>query len=138
MKRRLFLLMFLALVLVTSGIFSWGSLAASDAPPVGSDPGETLTLRIDGWTCASCEKEIKNALMGVAGVRSAEVSYARGGAVVVVEPDQVHPDQLIQAVQSTGTIFDTYKGTVIPNGTLSLNKKESRAFRDFWSSLWEK
>jgi copper chaperone CopZ len=138
MKRRLLPLMFLALFLVTSGILAWGSLAASEALPVGSEPGETITLKIDGWTCASCEKDIKKALMGVAGVQSAEVRYAHGGAIVVVAPGQVHPDQLVQAVQSTGNVFDTYKATVIPNGTLSMNKNEGSAFQDFWSSLWKK
>jgi copper chaperone CopZ len=130
--------MVFAIFLITQGIVAWGALAASEAPPVGSEPEETITLKIDGWTCASCEKGIKKALMGVAGVRSADVSYARGGAIVVVAPGKVHPDQLVQAVQSTGNIFDTYQATVIPNGTLSMNKKEGHAWQDFWSSLWRK
>jgi len=130
--------MFFAMFLITQGIVAWGALAASEGPPVGSEPEETITLKIDGWTCASCEKGIKQALMGVAGIQSAEVSYARGGAIVVVEPGKVHPDQLVQAVQSTGHLFDKYKATVIPNGTLSMNKKEGSAFQDFWSSLWRK
>lgn len=138
MKRFLFSAMVFAILLLTQGIWAWGALAASETPPVGSEPGETITLKIDGWTCASCEKGIKQALMGIAGVQSAEVSYARGGAIVVVTPGKVHPDQLVQAVQSTGNIFDTYKATVIPNGTLSMNKNEGRAFQDFWSSLWKK
>jgi len=27
----------------------------------------TITLKIDGWTCRSCEKDIRCALLGVAG-----------------------------------------------------------------------
>lgn len=137
MRRRLFPLMFLAMFLVTQGILAWSSLATSENLPASTPPGEIITLKIDGWTCASCEKDVHAALMGVSGVQSAEVSYPSGGAIVMVEPGQGNPDQLVQAIRGASNVFDTYKATVIPNGSLTIQKKESNAFRDFWSSLFK-
>lgn len=136
MIRRMFPLMFLAMFLVTQGIFAGGSLAASEALLASPPSGEIITLKIDGWTCASCEKDVHAALMGVSGVQSAEVSYPHGGAIVMVEPGQGNSDQLVQAIRGASNVFDTYKATVIPNGSLSIKKKEGSAFRDFWSSLF--
>ena len=138
MRQRLFPFMLLALLLVTQGILMWGSLAASEDRHTGSPAEETITLKIDGWTCASCEKDVHAALMGVSGVQSAEVSYPSGGAIVVCEPGQVNPDQLVQAIRGASNVFDTYKATVIPNGSLSIEKNENSVFGNFWSSLFSK
>lgn len=48
----------------------------------------------------------------------ADVSYARGGAVVEVVPGRVSHDQLMQAVADAGNILSSYRATVVPNGTL--------------------
>jgi len=138
MKPKPFQVMFLALVLGILGIFGWGSLAASEDRQAGSQPGDTITMKIDGWTCASCEKDVYAALMGVSGVQSAEVSYPSSGAIVVVEPGQVNPNQLVQAIQAVSNVFDTYKATVIPNGSLSIEKNKGSVFGNFWSSLFSK
>jgi copper chaperone CopZ len=87
-------------------------------PPVTAAT-EVITLKIDGWTCPSCEKGIRRALEAVPGVRRAEVSYARGGAVVEVEPGRVTGEQLMQAVAQASTILSSYRATVVPNGTLT-------------------
>lgn len=136
MRPRFFPFILLALFFVMQGIFSWGSLATSEELPAQPPSGETITLKIDGWTCASCEKDVHAALMGVSGVQSAEVSYPSGGAIVEVETGQVNPDQLVQALSGASNAFDTYEASVIPNGSLSIEKKESSAFGDFWSSLF--
>ena len=136
MIQKPFQLMFLTVVLGILGIFVWGSLAASEDLHASSQPGETITLKIDGWTCASCEKDVHAALMGVSGVQSTEVSYPSGGAIVLVEPGQVNPDQLVQAIRGASNVFDTYKATVIPNGSLLIEKKEGSVFGNFWSSLF--
>jgi len=114
---------------------AWG---LSEEIHASSQPSETITLKIDGWTCASCEKDVHVALMGVSGVQSAEVSYPSGGAIVVVEPGQVIPDQLVQAIRGASNVFDTYTATVIPNGSLSIEKNEGSVFGNFWSSLFSK
>ncbi|MBA3966045.1 MAG: cation transporter [Nitrospirales bacterium] len=138
MRPKHFPLLYLAMLLVTQGIFAGDSLAASEALPASAPSREIITLKIDGWTCASCEKNVRVALTGVSGVQSVEVSYPSGGAIVMVEPGQVNPDQLVQVIRGASNVFDTYKATVIPNGSLSIQKKEGSAFRDFWSLLFSK
>lgn len=93
-------------------------VAVQVTPPSSGQQTGTITLKIDGWTCASCEKDIRRALEAVPGVKRADVSYARGDAVVEVEPGRVSGDQLAQAVASAGTILFSYRATVVPNGSL--------------------
>ncbi len=138
MRPKPFQWIFLAVFLGIFGICVGGVLAASEDLQSRSQPGDTITMKIDGWTCASCEKDVHVALMGVSGVQSAEVSYPSGGAIVVCEPGQVNPDQLVQAIRGASNVFDTYTATVIPNGSLSLEKNEGSVFGDFWSSLFSK
>ena len=138
MKRKHFHILSLAIVLGVLGLFGWGALAAAEDLQASSQPGETITMKIDGWTCASCEKDVHAALVGVSGVQSAEVSYPSGGAIVMVEPGQVIPDQLVQAIRGASNVFDTYTATVIPNGSLVMKKNEGGMFGDFWSSLFGK
>ncbi len=138
MRLKPFQLMYLSVFLGILGIFGWSSLAASEDRQAGSPAEETITLKIDGWTCVSCEKDVHTALMGVSGVQSAEVSYPSSGAIVMVEPGQVIPDQLIQAIRGASNVFDTYTATVIPNGSLVIEKNEGGVFGNFWSSLFSK
>lgn len=114
-----------------------GSLSSVGAQATNSSnevQAETITLKIDGWTCRSCEKDIRRAVLAVPGVKSADVSYPRGGAVVTVEPGRVSPEQLVKAVEGTSTLLSTYHATVIPNGTLTgdgtrENAKEGSFFK---------
>lgn len=94
---------------------------------------DTITLKIEGWTCASCEKDIRRALLAVSGVKSADVSYAHGGAVVVIESGRVSSDQLVQAVASAGSILSSYRASVVPNGTLTA---ESAQHEGAWNRFW--
>jgi len=127
---------FFAIFLCLLGVFVLGSvLEASEDLQAGTQPGDTITMKIDGWTCASCERDVHAALMGVSGVQSAKVSYWNSGAIVVVEPGQVTPDQLVQAIRGASNVFDTYQATVIPNGSLSIEKNESM-FGNIWSSIF--
>jgi copper chaperone len=47
---------------------------------------KTVTLKIDGMTCAGCVRSVKKVLEGVPGVRSAEVSLEAGQAMVELDP----------------------------------------------------
>jgi copper chaperone CopZ len=115
---------------VLIGSMLWGGTVTGAAPPPeatpGSPTGEVVTLKIEGWTCASCEKDIRRALLAVPGVKAAEVSYARGGAIIEVEPGRVTPDRLIQAVASAGNLLASYRARVVPNGTLTAGAGEQR------------
>ncbi|MCI0428437.1 MAG: cation transporter [Nitrospiraceae bacterium] len=108
---------------VLIGSMIWGGTLAGSAPSQEATPasptGEVITLKIEGWTCASCEKGIRRALLAVPGVNRAEVSYARGGAIVEIERGRVSNEQLAQAVASAGNILSSYRASVVPNGTLT-------------------
>lgn len=126
---------------LTIVLLSWavGFLGAMPAVVWASNTSSSetiITLKISGWTCASCEKDIRKSLMDIPGVRSAEVSYARGGAIVTVEPGKIDSRQLVQAVRGASSIFDTYQATVVPNGSLSNGEPRSGLFENFWSSLF--
>jgi copper chaperone CopZ len=60
------------------------------------------TFKVSGMTCAGCETTIKLALEQTPGVRSAEVSYERGEAVVVYDPALTNTDKLRAAINETG------------------------------------
>jgi len=120
--------MFLVTVLFIQGVFSGGLLAATEDLHANSQPGETITLKVEGWTCASCEKDIYKALMSVPGVQSADVDYSRGGAVVVVDQGKVAAEPLIEAIRGASNIFDSYQATVVPNGSLVKEKEGSGIF----------
>ena len=59
------------------------------------------TLNITGMTCDSCAAHVKEALEKVPGVRSAEVSYAKGSARLAIEAG-TSPDALTAAVPRLG------------------------------------
>jgi len=137
MKPIRFFLTFLVTLLVTQGIFGGGLLVPPETLHASSQPGKTITLKVDGWTCASCEKDLYKALMSVPGVQSADVSYSRGGAVVEVEPGKVSAEQLIQAIRGASNIFDSYQATIVPNGSLSNERENSGIFGKSWPSLFK-
>lgn len=74
--------------------------ARQAAPPTASPA--RATFKVTGMTCASCEPTIRIALERTPGVRSAEVSYGRGEAVVEYDPGAVTPEKLRDAINETG------------------------------------
>ena len=111
----------MVVIAIALGMVSQGPAWAQGTSSSAADEqfSDTITLKIDGWTCRSCEKDIRRALLAVPGVKAADVSYPRGGAIVAIEHGRVSPDQLVKAVEGAGTLLSTYRATVIPNGTLT-------------------
>jgi len=62
---------------------------------------ERLELPITGMTCASCANRIERKLNTLDGVH-ASVNYAIEKAAVEFDPEAVHPDQLVAAVEEAG------------------------------------
>lgn len=60
------------------------------------------TFKVSGMTCAGCETTIKLALEQTPGVRTAEVSYDEGEAVVEYDPTLTNTDKLRAAINGTG------------------------------------
>ena len=59
------------------------------------------TLKIQGMMCPHCEAHVKNALEGVDGVVSAQVSHEKGTAVVTLNKE-IDTNLLIDVVEKQG------------------------------------
>jgi mercuric ion transport protein len=58
---------------------------------------ETITVKVEGMSCAACEVPIRDALAKTPGVRSADVSYERGDAQIKYAPKQTNVTQIKRA-----------------------------------------
>ena len=65
---------------------------------------ETVTLDVGGMTCDGCAGRVRNALEGVTGVTSAEVSHESGSAIV--SHSGVSRDLMTGAVRAIGYTVD--------------------------------
>lgn len=63
---------------------------------------ETITLKVAGMTCGSCERHIRKELDRVSGYRDAKVDLAGGRVEVSYEPGAATPEQLVGAVIRAG------------------------------------
>lgn len=113
-----------------------GSVAASETKAAQAVT-ETITLKIEGWTCPSCEKDIRRALLAVPGVTRAEVNYARGGAVVEVEQGRAKSEDLMRAVAGAGNLLLSYQALVVPNGTLTAESSPGNDTESWWRRLFK-
>lgn len=75
--------------------------ASSERGPVV----ETLTLPVEGMTCASCVARVERALRKVDGVSSAVVNLATEKATVTLERGDVTLDALSEAVSEAGYVL---------------------------------
>jgi len=77
---------------------------------VAADPINTVTLGVQGMTCAACPITVKTALKRVPGVSDVKVDYKTGIAEVSYDPNKTNSDELAKAVTSVG--FPTTVGGV--------------------------
>jgi len=79
---------------------------------------QTLTLPIEGMTCASCVAHVQHGLQEVEGVLDANVNLATERASVVLDPKLVPLNRLVDAVRGTG--YDVTTRTVsLPIGGMT-------------------
>ena len=89
-----------------------------DAPPPTSVPerdprpeaGQSITLPVDGMSCAGCSAAVRSRLEELSGVIGANVNLATSKATVEYDPERVAPPELVAAIQSAGY--------VVPKGAL--------------------
>jgi copper chaperone CopZ len=87
--------------------------AGAEASPTQSSPAvSTVTLTVEGMTCASCSVAVRTALKRLDGVRDARVSVEEKRAVVDYEPTKVTPQQMVDAVNKLG-----YRASLAPKGS---------------------
>jgi len=63
---------------------------------------QTVLLKVSGMSCTHCRAAVQNALVGVAGVKSAEVNLDEGKATVTFDPEVATVDKLREAVKQSG------------------------------------
>ncbi|MFZ5479961.1 MAG: heavy-metal-associated domain-containing protein [Myxococcota bacterium] len=64
--------------------------------------GTKVTLAVNGMKCGSCADKIKTALMGVEGVKGANVDATTGKAEISYDAKKTSTDKLVAAVAGTG------------------------------------
>ena len=79
-----------------------------------------ITLTISGMTCASCTHHVQEALVAIAGVISARVSYDEANAVVATDAE-IHEKTLLNAVEALGYTAKI----VVPDNNTALTKDEN-------------
>ncbi|MCR4406225.1 MAG: heavy metal translocating P-type ATPase [Anaerolineae bacterium] len=78
----------------------------------------TITLPIEGMTCASCVAHVQHGLEEVEGVLDAHVNLATEQASVILDPRLVPLPKLVEAVRSTG--YDVTTATIsLPIGGMT-------------------
>ncbi len=73
----------------------------SDAPPQQRESG-SVTLNVEGMTCAACQSRVQRALERAPGVESASVNLMLANAAVRYDPGQVSTEALVDVIRSTG------------------------------------
>jgi copper chaperone CopZ len=87
--------------------------AGAEASPAQTAPAvSTVTLTVEGMTCASCAVAVRTALKNLDGVRDARVSVEEKRAVVDYDAAKVTPQQMVEAVNRLG-----YQASVAPNAS---------------------
>lgn len=62
----------------------------------------TVSLHVEGMTCASCKVAVRTALTKLDGVKEARVDVAQKSASVSYDPGRVTPRQIVDAVNRLG------------------------------------
>ena len=75
------------------------TLLAAGATPAAE---RTVTLAVDGMTCASCPYIVKQVLAGVSGVRAVDVSFEEKKAVVTFDDGRTNVVALTVATTNVG------------------------------------
>jgi mercuric ion binding protein len=76
------------------------AMLVASAPATAAE--RTVTLAVDGMTCASCPYIVRTALQEVPGVARAEVSYAEKTAVVTYDDAKTTVAAVTQATADVG------------------------------------
>ncbi len=105
-KKSRVLWLILGSLLLFSLIFgaSFALRASPEQPrPVASDSeATTVTIPIEGMTCASCVARVKETLHAIEGVTAVEVSLAQRAAHVSYRDAKVSPERLAAAINDLG------------------------------------
>jgi Cu+-exporting ATPase len=77
-------------------------LKAMPSSDLATSSTATVTLPVEGMTCAACQANVQRALNATAGVRKASVNLMLHEAAVVFDPRVTNPAALVEAINATG------------------------------------
>ncbi len=83
-------------IVLTSLVLPLAAFAVRAAPP------QTVTLEVQGMTCAVCPITVKLALKAVTGVSQVSVDFAEKTAMVTFDPNQATATDLTSASGNAG------------------------------------
>lgn len=63
---------------------------------------QTITLPVNGMTCANCAANIERGLKKLEGVQSTNVNFAAEQAVITFDPKQLHVKDVVKNIQRSG------------------------------------
>jgi copper chaperone CopZ len=63
---------------------------------------ESITMKVDGMSCAHCEKRVITALQRVAGVTDEKASAQEGEVAVSFDPEKSGIEQIREAILECG------------------------------------
>jgi copper chaperone CopZ len=99
---------FLVLVMMVLGISLFSAAGQRDRSPVAQNgiserkDMKTVTIPIEGMSCASCVARVKKTLHAIKGVTEVEVSLAQRAAHVSYRDTEVSPERLTAAINDLG------------------------------------
>ena len=82
--------------------FMFAVFLALSSATAADDAFKTVTLEVQGMTCAACPITVKRALKKVPGVAEVTVEYKAGTAEVSYDPRKVNTDELARATTAAG------------------------------------
>jgi P-type Cu+ transporter len=69
--------------------------------PAAAEP-ISITLAVEGMTCAACQARVQRALQTAPGVADASVNLMLANAAIAYDPDVTSPEALVAVVEATG------------------------------------
>ncbi|MBD2769041.1 copper-translocating P-type ATPase [Hymenobacter sp. BT664] len=98
---------------------------------------ETITLDIEGMTCASCASFVQKSLARTPGVQSAVVNYATEKATVHYFPAQATPVTLKEAVVQAGYgVAERAPASTAAERGLALDQQKATAYEHLKRRFW--
>jgi Cu+-exporting ATPase len=85
------------------------------------DQPSTVTIPVEGMTCAACTSRVERALTREAGVTDASVNLMLRQATVSYDPGATTPEQLVAAIRATG-----YEAELADPGRTAFEEQEAR------------
>ena len=94
-----------AVVLLGVGVAVLVASKRTRHQPTSSDPvlaAKTLTMPVEGMSCASCAASVRKTVKSIDGVTAVEVDLERRRARVVYVSEKVSPQQVAAAISELG------------------------------------